>query len=84
TGVDALLVPDAALGADQAGRYLQVVGADHVVVQKHVTTGPIQGSFRVIETGLAPDDMVIVDGLQHAVPGETVDPSTVILMDTSQ
>jgi RND family efflux transporter MFP subunit len=84
TDVNALLVPDAALGADQGGRYLLMVGADHVVVQKHVTTGPIQGSFRVIETGLAPDDMVIVDGLQHAVPGETVDPSTVILMDTSQ
>jgi RND family efflux transporter MFP subunit len=84
TDVNALLVPDAALGADQGGRYLLMVGADHVVVQKHVTTGPIQGSFRVIETGLAPDDMVIVDGLQHAVPGETVDPSTVMLMDTSQ
>ena len=36
------------------------------------------------ETGLAPDDMVVVEGLQHAVPGETVDPSTVMLMDTSQ
>jgi RND family efflux transporter MFP subunit len=84
TGVDALLVPDAALGADQGGRYLLVVNADHVVTQKHVTTGPIEGSFRVIETGLAPDDMVIVDGLQRAVPGETVEPSTVMLMDTSQ
>ena len=84
TDVDALLVPDAALGADQGGRYLLVVGADHVVAQKHVTTGPIEGSFRVIETGLTPDDMVVVDGLQRAVPGETVDPSTVMLMDTSQ
>jgi RND family efflux transporter MFP subunit len=84
TDVDALLVPDAALGADQGGRYLLVVGADHVVAQKHVTTGPIQGSFRVIEQGLTPDDMVVVEGLQHAVPGETVDPSTVMLMDTSQ
>jgi RND family efflux transporter MFP subunit len=84
TDVNALLVPDAALGADQGGRYLLVVGADHVVAQKHVTTGPIQGSFRVIETGLTPDDMVVVDGLQRAVPGETVDPFTVMLMDTSQ
>jgi RND family efflux transporter MFP subunit len=84
TDVNALLVPDAALGADQGGRYLLVVGADHVVAQKHVTTGPIQGSFRVIETGLTPDDMVVVEGLQHAVPGEAVDPSTVMLMDTSQ
>jgi RND family efflux transporter MFP subunit len=84
TDVNALLVPDSALGADQGGRYLLVAGADHVVAQKHVTTGPIQGAFRVIETGLAADDMVVVDGLQRAVPGETVDPATVMLMDTSQ
>jgi RND family efflux transporter MFP subunit len=84
TGVNALLVPDAALGADQGGRYLLVVGADHLVVQKHVTTGQAQGSLRVIETGLAPDDTVVVDGLQRAVPGETVDPVTVMLMDASQ
>jgi RND family efflux transporter MFP subunit len=84
TDVNALLVPDSALGADQGGRYLLVVGADHVVAQKHVTTGPKQGAFRVIEAGLAPDEMVVVDGLQRAVPGQTVDPATVMLMDTSQ
>jgi RND family efflux transporter MFP subunit len=77
TGVNALLVPDAALGADQGGRYLLVAGADHVVAEKHVTTGPLRGALRVIETGLAPDDLVIVDGLQRAVPGQTVDPATV-------
>jgi RND family efflux transporter MFP subunit len=84
TDVNALLVPDVALGADQGGRYLLVVGVDHVVAQKHVTTGPAQGSLRVIETGLAPEDMVVVDGLQRAVPGEMVDPATVQLMDASQ
>ena len=84
TDVNALLVPDAALGADQGGRYLLVVGADHVVAQKHVTTGPLQGTLRVIETGLAPDDLVVVDGLQRAVPGQTVEPATVSLTDAPQ
>jgi RND family efflux transporter MFP subunit len=79
TGVNALLVPDAALGTGQGGRYLLVVGADRVVAQKHVTTGPQRGSLRVIETGLAPDDLVVVDGLLRAVPGERVDPATVAL-----
>ena len=51
TDVSALLVPDAALGADQGGRYLLVVGADHVVGEKHVTTGPQRGTLRVIEIG---------------------------------
>jgi RND family efflux transporter MFP subunit len=81
TGVEALLVPDAALAADQGGRYLLVIGPDHVVVQKHVTTGPLEGTVRVIATGLAADDLVVVDGLQRAVPGQTVEPATVNLTD---
>jgi RND family efflux transporter MFP subunit len=81
TGVPALLVPDAALGADQSGRYLLVVGKDNVVVQKHVTTGQLEGRLRVIETGIAPDDLVVVDGLQRSVPGQTVQPAMVSLAD---
>ena len=84
TGVEALLVPDAALAADQGGRYLLVIGPDHIVVQKHVTTGPLRGTLRVIETGLAADDLVVVDGLQRAVPGQTVEPATVNLTDAAR
>ena len=77
-------MPDAALGADQGGRYLLVVGADHVVAEKHVTTGPLQGTLRVIENGLGPDDLVVVDGLQRAVPGQAVEPETVTVNDSGQ
>jgi RND family efflux transporter MFP subunit len=84
TGVNALLVPDVALGADQGGPYLLVVDNDHVVAQKHVTTGPLRGTLRVIETGLAPEDLVVIEGLQRAIPGQTVEPATVTLMDASE
>jgi RND family efflux transporter MFP subunit len=84
TGVSALLVPDVALGADQGGRYLLVVGTDNVVAEKHVTTGPIEGQLRVIETGLTPDDLVVVDGLQRAVPGQTVQPTMVTVADAAR
>jgi RND family efflux transporter MFP subunit len=77
TDVNALLVPDVALGSDQSGRYLLVVGADHVVAAKQVTIGPLDGASRVIETGLGADDLVVVDGLQRAVPGQTVEPIAV-------
>ena len=70
----ALLVPDAALGADQAGRYLLVVNAENVVEQRTVATGPADGSLRVIESGLKPDDRVVVAGLLRAIPGQKVDP----------
>ena len=83
TNVPALLVPDVALGADQGGRYLLVVGANHEVAEKHVTTGPLEGTLRVIETGLSPDDLVVIDGLQRAIPGQAVELDMVALQDTS-
>ena len=69
---ESLLVPETALGTDQAGRYLLVVGKDDLVQQRTVTTGERVGTLRVIATGLQPDDRVIVSGLQRAVPGEKV------------
>ena len=33
-----------------------------------------RGGLRVIRSGLAPGDRVIIDGLMHAIPGAKVDP----------
>ena len=71
---EALLVPDAALGADQGGRYVLVVNKDNVVEQRKVVTGPKVGELRAIDGGLKPDDRVIVSGLLRAIPGQKVDP----------
>jgi len=70
----ALLVPDAALGSDQGGRYLLVLDKDNVVEPRKVTIGPKVGDLRVIEKGLAPDDRVVVAGILRAVPGQKVEP----------
>jgi RND family efflux transporter MFP subunit len=70
----ALLVPDVALGSDQAGRYLLVVNSDNVVEQRKVRTGPLEGDLRVIESGLKPDDRVVIAGLLRAIPGQKVEP----------
>src|SRR5579863_723533 len=71
---NALLVPDVALGSDQAGRYVLVVNTDNVVEQRKVTIGPLEGDLRVIESGLKGDDKVVVAGLLRAIPGQKVDP----------
>jgi len=73
---NALLVPDVALGSDQAGRYVLVVNGENVVEQRKVVPGPLEGNLRVIESGLKPDDRVITTGLLRAVPGQKVDPQT--------
>jgi RND family efflux transporter MFP subunit len=70
----ALLVPDAALGTDQGGRYLLTVGKDDVVAQHAVEIGPLHGKLRVIEKGISPDDRIVVGGIQRAVPGQKVAP----------
>jgi RND family efflux transporter MFP subunit len=72
--VKAMLVPDVALGSDQAGRYVLVVNAENVVEQRKVTVGPLGGDLRVIESGLKVDDKVVVAGLLRAIPGQKVDP----------
>ena len=69
-----MLVPDAALGSDQGGRYLLVVNKDDVVEQRKVTIGPRVGEFRAIDSGLKDDDRVVVSGILRAIPGQKVDP----------
>jgi RND family efflux transporter MFP subunit len=71
---DVLLVPEVALGSDQGGRYVLVVNKDNVVEQRKVTIGPRVGELRAIESGLKPDDRVVVSGIMRAIPGEKVDP----------
>jgi RND family efflux transporter MFP subunit len=71
---NALLVPDTALGSDQGGRYVLVVGKSNVVEQHKVEIGPLVDGMRVIESGVAADDRVVLSGLLRAIPGQTVDP----------
>ena len=71
---NALLVPDAALGSDQAGRYVLVVDKNDVVAQRKVEIGPLVGEMRVIVSGLKPDERVVVAGVLRAIPGQKIDP----------
>ncbi|MBR0830660.1 efflux RND transporter periplasmic adaptor subunit [Bradyrhizobium manausense] len=71
---DALLVPDTALGSDQGGRYVLVVNADNTVEQRKVQIGPLDNGLRVIESGLKPDDRIVIAGLLRVIPGQKVDP----------
>jgi RND family efflux transporter MFP subunit len=71
----ALLVPDAALGTEQARRYVLVVGADNTVTMKYVEVGQlVAGDLRVVKSGITADDRVIVDGIMRARPGIKVTP----------
>jgi RND family efflux transporter MFP subunit len=69
----ALLVPDAAIGTEQARKFVLVVGVDNVAAAKYVMLGPVvDGNLRVIKDGLKADDRVIVNGLMRVRPGQKV------------
>jgi RND family efflux transporter MFP subunit len=70
----ALLVPEVAVGSDQAGRYVLTVNGDGIVEQRRVQLGQTTGEMRVVESGLKPDERVVVSGILDAVPGQKVDP----------
>jgi membrane fusion protein, multidrug efflux system len=69
-----LLVPDAAVLPDQSQHIVLTVSPDGTVEPKQVEIGDINGGLRVIRSGLAPDDQVIIDGLPYAAPGSKVTP----------
>lgn len=64
-----LLVPDTAVLPDQSQHMVMTVSADGTVAPKRVEVGEIREGLRVIRSGLAPSDRVIVAGLVHAAPG---------------
>jgi RND family efflux transporter MFP subunit len=72
---EALLLPDSAIGTEQARRFVLTVNADNTVVSKFVTVGQTTSDgLRVIKDGIGPDDRVIVNGLLRARPGQKVTP----------
>jgi RND family efflux transporter MFP subunit len=72
--VRALLVPDTAVQTDQARKTLLVVDAGGSVAAKEVTLGPVVDGLRIVRSGLAPADQVVINGTQLAVPGSKVQP----------
>jgi len=76
--VDALLIPDAAVVADQARKIVFTVGRDDAVVGTPVELGPIVDGLRVILKGLKADDRVVIEGIANPAvrPGAKVAPKT--------
>jgi RND family efflux transporter MFP subunit len=70
----AILVPDAAVVTDQSRKIVMVVRDDGTVEPKVVRTGPTYDNLRIIRSGLAPTDRIVIDGLLRARPGAKVTP----------
>src|SRR2546428_62392 len=71
---EALLVPDGAIASDQSRKIVFTIAADGSVGTKLVELGPIVDGLRVIRSGLATSDRIVIEGLQRARPGQKVTP----------
>jgi membrane fusion protein (multidrug efflux system) len=72
---NALLIPQKAISELQGVYQVGVVDADNKVTIRAVKPGPQFGDMWVIESGLQPQDKVVVDGLQRIRDGMTVAPT---------
>ena len=72
---EALLVPDAAIGTEQARRFVVVIDDQDTARLKYVTLGQVtKDGLRAIKDGIGPDDRIVVSGLMQARPGTKVKP----------
>ena len=72
---NALLVPQKAVSEIQGTNVVYIVGSDNKVALRTVTLGSRVDSNYIVTDGLKPGELVIVEGLQKARPGETVNPT---------
>lgn len=67
--VEAIVIDDKAVLTDQDRKYVYVLGADGTVARKDVQLGRAIDGARVVTSGLAAGDRVIVSGVQKVFPG---------------
>jgi RND family efflux transporter MFP subunit len=70
----AILVEEAAIGTDLAGKYLLVVGEGDIVERRGVEIGALIDGQRVIQEGITTAERYVVNGLLRARPGLPVKP----------
>ena len=71
---EALLVNESAIGTDQADKFVLTLSATNTVQYRPVTLGTLVDGQRVVTSGLAPGDKVVVNGMARVRPGMTVAP----------
>jgi len=71
---EAMLVPDGVILTDQTRQILLTVGDKNVITPKVVEVGPLINGLRVIRSGIAPGDRIVINGLQLAQIGKPVTP----------
>ncbi|MEM7419196.1 MAG: efflux RND transporter periplasmic adaptor subunit [Pseudomonadota bacterium] len=81
TNEQGILIKEKAIGTDLNNKYVLVVNEENKVEYRAVTLGDKVGSMRIIKSGLAASDTIVVDGLQRVRPGAPVSANEVPMGD---
>lgn len=77
----AALIKDEAVGTDLGKKFVLVLDKDNAVQYRAIELGPKLEGLRIVRQGLAKGEKIVVNGLQRAMPGATVDPQSVPMAD---
>jgi membrane fusion protein, multidrug efflux system len=80
---NSVLIEDRAVGTDLSKKFVLTLTADNRIEYRLVELGPEIDGLRVVTRGLAPSEVIVVNGLQHVRPGQTVAPTRVAMRDDS-
>lgn len=70
----ATVIPSAAIQRGNSGNFVYVVKADKTVTIRQITAGPVEGELTAIDSGIAPGETVVVDGVDKLREGAKVEP----------
>ncbi len=75
----AVMLPDEAIGTDQANRFVYVLGPDDIPHRRVVDLGPLIDGLRVVRKGLSAEDWVVIRGQQRVRPDQKITPERIPL-----
>lgn len=79
----ATLVLDKAVGTDQDKKFVLVLNADSTVDYRSVRLGSLVDGYRVVTSGLASGERIVINGLQRVRPGMKVAPTVAAMVPDS-
>ena len=81
---DSVLIEDRAVGTDLSKKFVLALTADNRIEYRLVELGPEIDGLRVVTHGLAASDVIVVNGLQHVRPGQSVSPTRIAMNGNSE
>lgn len=71
---DGILIDDKAIGTDLNNKFVLVLNGQNQVEYRTVTLGERLNGLRIVQSGLQPQEKIVVNGLQRIMPNMVIQP----------